>query len=214
MAEKGLFIVIDGVDGAGKSTQIDLLVEAFRESGRDVVQTLEPGGTETGKRLRHEILHGGHDLTSSQEILLFSADRALHFAQVVIPCLNFGKDVICDRFASSTFAYQGFAGGGDISLIGSLTLLATADQMPDLIIIMSLDPEVGFKRKTGAGLDRIESKSLEYHRAVQNGYLRYARLHREICEVIDASKSIETVHQEIVRIISDRLGINIRALKF
>ncbi|MCX6812489.1 MAG: dTMP kinase [Candidatus Berkelbacteria bacterium] len=209
----GFFVVIDGVDGAGKSSQLKYLAHAFRNAGREVVETLEPGGTETGKLLRHEILHGGYKLTPEQEILLFSADRALHFAQVVIPSLENNKDVLCDRYASSTHAYQGVAGGGDIKLIEDLTLLANKDCNPDLLIVLSLPPEVGFQRKTGDELDRIELQPLSFHSLVHEGYLEYANRHLDFCEVIDAEPIPQIVHNEIIQIVNDRLGLGLSALE-
>ena len=181
------FIVLDGVEGCGKSTQARLLAEALQAQGIPVVLTHEPGGTEVGEAIRELLLNPAftdmHELT---EAFLFCAARAQHMLEVIKPALDAGKVVICDRFASSTYVYQGYAGGLGGAAVAALNDLATSGVQPDLLLILDLDPEVGRRRKRGDQADRIESKSAAFHQAVREGFQDYAARAGDRALVLDA----------------------------
>ena len=174
----GLFIVLDGVEGCGKSTQIRLLADHLRAQGREVVVTVEPGGTPVGQRVRELLLDPQYpEMTPLTEVLLFCASRAQHCDEVIRPALNAGKVVVCDRFASSTIVYQGIAGDVGLAIVRAINAAATGGLEPDLLIVLDLDPAAGMRRKFGdaaASGDRIEEKSLEFHQRVRQGFLDYA----------------------------------------
>lgn len=195
------FIVLDGVEGCGKSTQVRLLAEALTDRGYQVVTTHEPGGTPAGERIRQVLLEPGLAMNALTEALLFCASRAEHIAQVIRPALSDGNIVACDRFSASTAAYQGYAGGLGFDTFWELDSLATDGLQPDMTIILDLDPQVGRQRKIeeSDGADRIEQKSIEYHRRVREGFLQYAQRVGSAAVVIDAARSIEEVHAHILQ---------------
>jgi dTMP kinase len=201
MTTRGRFVVIDGVEGCGKSTQCRLLAEALRERGIEVVITHEPGGTEFGEAIRHLLLDPQYTGVSSlTELFLFCASRAQHVAEVIEPALAAGKTVVCDRFGASTAVYQGFAGGLGFALVEQLNEIATGGVFPDLTIVLDLDPEVGMRRKFAGDkmqADRIERKAIEYHHKVREGYLQYAHRHRDRVRIIGADASPDDIHREI-----------------
>ncbi len=157
------FIVLDGVEGCGKSTQARLLAKALTQRGCDVVTTHEPGGTPAGERIREVLLDPALSMAALTEVLLFCASRAQHVAKVIRPALEDGKVVVCDRFSASTAAYQGYAGDLGFATFQKLDELATGGLHPDMTIILDLDPQVGIQRRlaeTGK-VDRIERKPVE-----------------------------------------------------
>jgi dTMP kinase len=196
---------MDGVEGCGKSTQISLLAERLRADGVDVVVTHEPGGTEVGEGIRALLLDPRYtDVTALTEVFLFCASRAQHVAEVIRPALEAGKTVICDRFGASTAVYQGFAGGLGFALVEQLNETATTGILPDLTIILDLDPEIGMKRKfeaAGDQADRIERKAMSYHQRVREGYMQFAHRHRHRVRVIGAAAPVEDVHREICSVV-------------
>ena len=202
MSASPLFLVLDGVEGCGKSTQLRLLAEHLRSLGRDVVVTLEPGGTPVGQRVRELLLDPRYpEMTPLTEVLLFCASRAQHCHEVIRPALAAGKIVVCDRFASSTVVYQGYAGEVDPETIRRINDAATGGLEPDLLIILDLPPEAGLRRKFGdaaASGDRIEEKSLDFHRRVREGFLEYARHNGPFATVVDASADPAAVHRAIL----------------
>ena len=201
MSTRGRFIVLDGVEGCGKSTQCRMLADALRERDIQVVITHEPGGTECGEAIRRLLLDPQYTQVSSlTEVFLFCASRAQHVAEVIEPALEAGKTVICDRFGASTAVYQGFAGGLGFALVEQLNETATGGIEPDLTIIIDLDPESGMKRKFGDDpmqADRIERKAIEYHHKVREGYLQYAHRHRDRVRIIGADANPDDIHREI-----------------
>lgn len=208
---RGLFIVLDGPEGCGKSTQSGALHRSFLEAGYDVLRTFQPGGTELGARIRQELLHGSTELTAGQEAIYFTCDRALHIVEVVKPALDSDKVVVCDRYASATWAYQGYAGRLGTDIVERLTDLAVGDVVPDLVIVLDIDPVKGFGRKQGTALDRIERKPTEFHYEVRDGFLDYAVNHG-CCEVINADQEPLAVHSEIIRAARDWLGVKITSV--
>ncbi len=197
------FIVLDGIEGCGKSTQTRLLAAALTERGYQVVTTHEPGGTPTGERIRQVLLDPDLSMSALTEALLFCASRAQHLAQVIRPALADGKIVVCDRFSASTAAYQGYAGGLGFDTFWELDKLATGSQLPDMTIILDLDPEIGRQRKSNqsGSTDRIEQKPTDYHCRVRQGFLKYAEHLGPAVAVVDADQLVEQIHAEILRIL-------------
>jgi dTMP kinase len=198
---KPLFIVLDGVEGCGKSTQVALLAQRLREAGAMVVVTHEPGGTAVGERIRELLLDPAHpEMTALTEVLLFCASRAQHCAEVIAPALAAGKMVVCDRFSSSTAVYQGYAGGVGMDVVMRVNDVATGGLEPDLLVVLDLDPAVGMARKLGGSKtpgDRIERKPPGFHQKVREGFLEYARLRPGRAVVVNAEGEPQEVHGRV-----------------
>ncbi len=198
------FIVLDGVEGAGKSTQLARLAEALRAAGEDVLATVEPGGTPVGEAIRALLLSPDYPrMTPLTEVFLFCASRAQHVAEVIRPALAAGRLVLCDRFSAATFAYQGHAGEVGEEPVLALDEAATGGLAPDMTIILDLPPEEGLRRKFGDGprgdADRIERNEPEFHRRVRAGFQAYARRYPERTTIIDASGGEDEVFATICR---------------
>ena len=194
---KGLFIAFEGVEGAGKGTQIRLAKEWLESEGVDVLVTREPGGTEVGERLREVLLdHGTGHIEPRTEALLFAAARAQHVATVIRPALAEGKVVICDRYIDSSLAYQGWARGLGEQDVLTLNVWATQGLFPDLVVLLHLEPEAGLLRSLEER-DRIEMESSEFHAKVADAYLKIAEEHPERIVVIDANDTPEKVHAQV-----------------
>ncbi|MCP4376233.1 MAG: dTMP kinase [bacterium] len=194
----GKFIVIDGPDGAGKTTQCELLSEFISNSGLEVCRIRDPGGTTIGDEIRTILLDRRHDKMSVQcELMLYMASRAQLAQEVITPALNDGKCVLGDRYVSSTIAYQG-AGGADIEAITQSASIAVGTTMPDLTIILDIDSELGLTRATHKGqADRIEAKHIEYHRKVREIFLAQAEKQPLRYAVIPAGGSIEQIQDQL-----------------
>lgn len=206
---RGLFITIEGPDGAGKSTQVKLLGEYFQQRGYQVIFTREPGGTDISEQIRGVLLNPENKaMTVTTEILLYAAARAQHVDQVVKPALEKGHVVICDRFMDSTLAYQGYGRNIDLHLIEELNALATRGLEPDVTLILDLSVEVGLARvkaRSAAGQpDRMEQELTEFHQRVREGFLQIAAQQVQRCRVIDASTSAEIVQSQIRQIIQEK----------
>lgn len=203
----GLFISFEGGEGVGKSTQIARLADRLREQGREVVVTFEPGGTELGQEVRRILLTPGNHVTPRSEALLYAADRAHHVETVIEPALAAGQVVICDRYADSTFAYQGAGRALDMNGVHTVMEFAVAGRWPDLTLLLDVDPRVGLARARGTGSgDRIEAESLEFHDAVRRGFRELAEASPERFVVIDASGSLDDVTTLIDRAVQERLA--------
>ncbi len=192
------FIVIDGPDGAGKTTQAMLLAEFLQRQGTSVCAVCDPGGTPIGDRIRRILLDREHDEMSVEcELMLYMASRAQLAAEVIRPALEEGRCVLCDRYISSTIAYQG-AGGADVQAIRAVGRAAVGNTWPDLTIILDIDSQEGLIRAgRGGDADRIESKNLEYHRKVRELFLSQARDQPGSYAVIDASGGVDEVQQRL-----------------
>ncbi len=201
----GKLIVFEGVEGCGKTTQIQLTGEWLLSLGIEIIITREPGGTELGVDLRRLLLESAkNSIANRTELLLYAADRAQHVEQKLKPNLQKGKFVLCDRFIYSTIAYQGYGRGLDINLINQLNAIATEDLEVDLVLWLDLDVEAGLARKhrTGETADRIEQEKNDFHRRVQQGYAKLAQAHPLHIVRIDASldkESIQTRIREVLR---------------
>lgn len=176
--KRGRFIVFEGIDGSGKTTQAKAIAEWLPTSGlipegRKVVLTREPGATPVGATIREMVLHGRDDLDPVAELLLFAADRAQHVATVIKPALERGDWVVCDRFTGSTIAYQGYGRGHDLQVIDQVNAISTGGLEPDLVIWLSLDVFTAANRMGGE--DRFEDQEIDFMRRVHQGYLDFCR---------------------------------------
>jgi len=195
-------IVLDGADGCGKTTQAKLLADALQRRGAELVLTHEPGGTPAGQRIRQVLLSPATgDLDPLAEALLFCADRAQHVNTVIKPALDQGKTVVCDRFASATAVYQGYAGGLGFELAQRLNDIATGGLQPDLLIVLDIDLGHARERMDGERLDRIEQYTEDFHDRVRQGFIEYARLLGERAVVVDGKQPVDGVHKEIMQIV-------------
>ncbi len=189
---KGKFITFEGIDGAGKSTQIQMLSERLQKLGYETVVTREPGGTEVAERVREIVLDGRLPLSARSEALLFMASRSEHVEKIIRPALLAGKAVLCDRFCDSTFVYQGLH--CDVEMLRKLNYIATDGLMPDVTIVLDGDPEMLLQRRTVRGVqDRFENKGLEFQKRLRQGFLDLAKEEPERIRVVDGMASREDV---------------------
>jgi dTMP kinase len=191
-----MFFSFDGVDGAGKTTQIRLFVEWLREQGREVLECVDPGSTPLGEKVR-EIVLGATSLRidTTAEMLLFMAARAQLVSEVIQPALDEGKVVVSDRYLLANIVYQGHAGGMEVADVSSVGQVATNRLIPDLTFVLDMDPASARGRRERE-LDRMESKGLEYLQRVRSGFQAEAAQDERIV-IVDAAREIETVHLEI-----------------
>ncbi len=196
---KGLFITIEGPDGAGKSTQIPFIKGFLEEKGYKVVLTREPGGTVIGEKIREIILDKNHkEMSDGTEALLYAASRAQHVAELIIPALNEGKIVLCDRFVDSSIVYQGKGRELGIEAVSDINSFATMGLKPDLTIFLDIDPEIGLKRvKATKEVDRLEQEKLDFHKKVYEGYRELINMYPDRIKVISASRPVEEVSKDI-----------------
>ncbi len=213
---RGKFITFEGGEGTGKSTQLRLLSEYL--SGKSIrnIATKEPGGTEIGLDLRRILVTGDKDkLDPVAEALLYFADRRVHLSHKVWPAMDAGEWVLSDRFADSTTAYQYFGYNKRVSrqVLKDLYQLAVGDFAPDLTLIFDLEPEIGLKRSFAKADNmsvketRFESRGLEFHQRMRNGFLEIAKENPNRCVVLDANKTIEELHKDVVGVIEERFGL-------
>lgn len=202
--KKGLFITFEGADGCGKTTQMDLLAEYLKNNGKEVLLTREPGGKGLGEKVREILLNYNGDVSDRCESFLFLADRAQNIDIIVNPAVEEGKIVLCDRHIDSTVAYQGYGRGLDIERINMLNNLATNGYKPDLTFVFDIDVETSMKR-VGKEKDRMESAGIDFHNRVRKGYLELAKQEPKRIKVLDATKSIEEIHNEVIKIINEKL---------
>ena len=213
---RGKFITFEGGEGAGKSTQIKLLSEYLYQKGYDNITTKEPGGTEVGLEIRKLLVCGDQNkLDAVAESMLYFADRHMHLVQKIWPALEEGKFVLSDRFADSTMAYQYYGYNKRVSkeMLESLYQMAVGNFKPDLTIILDMDPKIGLKRSFDKAktMDvkelRFESKELEFHERLRQGFSDIAKEEPERCVVLDADKSIEMLHEDIVKAVEQKFGL-------
>ncbi len=201
------FISFEGVEGAGKSTQVKLLADFLRSAGHDVIETVEPGGTKIGGEIRKLLLEPRNQMDPLAELLLYYASRAQHVREVIYPAILGKKIVITDRFIDSTVAYQGHARGLDLQIIETLNEIVAPDIKPFLTILLDMDVEEGLRRNRQARKeDRFEMEAVEFHNRVRSGFLQIAREEPERVKVVDASRNTDEVTRVIIDIIKETLG--------
>lgn len=203
--KRGYFITLEGVEGAGKSTVIQFAVEYLRQHKIDLVVTREFGGTEIAEKIR-EILLGHHNeiMTPDAELLLAFAARAQHLANRILPALEGGKWVLCDRFTDSSYAYQGAGRGIAKDRIEILENFVQGNLRPDFTLLLDIPPEIGFERiKNQKNLDRIESEEMQFFWRVRNGYLQRANQEKQRFRIVDASVAQDKVIEQLQVILSE-----------
>lgn len=201
---RGVFITFEGGEGAGKSTQIARLANYLREKQREVVLTREPGGSPGAEAVRHVILSGAAEpFGASMEAILFAAARADHVDQVIRPAIERGAVVLCDRFIDSSRVYQGVTGGLEPSFMQALEKVAIGSTLPDLTIILDVDPEEGMSRaatrRGAAKIDRFEKEALAVQRRRREAFLEIARAEPQRCIVIDGARKPEDIAADILQ---------------
>lgn len=209
---RGRFITLEGGEGAGKSTQIALLKAALEKADIRVLVTREPGGSPGGEEIRTLLVNGEtHRWEPLSEALLNYAARHEHLQKVVLPALKAGTWVLCDRFADSTMAYQGYGHGMDREIIRRLHRLVVGDVAPDLTLIFDMPVDDGLKRAAarGAGEDRYERMGREFHERLRQGFLEIAHKEPERCALIDATGDIGAVAMAVAAEVSHRLRVDI-----
>jgi dTMP kinase len=209
------FITFEGGDGTGKTTQVRVVESHLRELTRSCVLTREPGGTMLGKMLRKVLLEAGdEEIAESSELFLYLADRAQHVKEIIAPALRAGKIVLCDRFSDSTLAYQGYGRGLDLDWLRRLNDTATQGLRPDLSFLFDCPVDVGLARASHRSEqshdgrpreDRFEREKLEFHEKVRQGFLELARAEPERFRVINASRPVTEVTEQIRAIIDREL---------
>ncbi|MFK4851425.1 dTMP kinase [Microbacterium sp. ZW T6_19] len=192
---RGSWITLEGGDGSGKTTQANLLADWLTDAGRTVVRTREPGGSEVGQLIRDIVLHHRGDIAPRAEALLYAADRAHHVATVVRPALERGEIVLQDRYLDSSVAYQGAGRVLDGTEIRDLSLWAAEGALPDLTLLLDLDPAAARERLDSADkpFDRLEAEKAEFHGRVRDAYLALADAEPERFLVLDAASSVEDI---------------------
>jgi dTMP kinase len=206
-----MFITLEGPEGSGKSTQLRLLMSFLRERGLDVVATREPGGTAIGDAIRSILHHVDNtDMAPLTEVLLYAASRAQLVSEVILPALDAGKLVICDRYIDSTFAYQGHGRGLDLETLSVLTSIATGNLRPDLTLLLDLEVSKGLERRLSEGeeMNRLDLEEITFHERVRQGYYALVHSQPDRWEIIDAGRKVETVQADIRRIVSRRLNLD------
>jgi dTMP kinase len=216
--ESLMFITLEGVEGAGKTSQVENIVAFFKARGYECVTTREPGGTAVGRQIRAILLDAANTgMDAGTELLLYVADRVQHIQSLIKPHLEAGRVVICDRYADATLVYQGFARGLDSALIRRLHTLMCHDLQPDVTILFDLEPELGLARawqriegRSGqADESRFEQETLVFHQKVREGYLTLARDNPHRFSIIDARQD----KQNVTRAIENLLAVRFPVLK-
>ncbi|MCR6516242.1 MAG: dTMP kinase [Clostridium sp.] len=204
--KKGLFIVFEGGEGSGKSTMIDMIYNWLLEEGRDCIKTREPGGIEISEKIREVILDTKNtSMDGRTEALLYAAARRQHLVEKVIPALNLGKIVLCDRFLDSSLAYQGYARGLGIDEVYKINKFAIGDYMPNLSILFDIEPELGLERinkNSNREVNRLDLEKLDFHYKVREGYEIVYEKNKDRIVKIDASLPIEQVFENVKSVIN------------
>lgn len=202
----GVFISLEGIEGAGKTTLIQKMIAYFEKAGKEVLLTREPGGSELGQKLRQIILNAEEKICPAAELFLFLADRAEHVQSCIKPVLAQGKIVLCDRFIDSTVAYQGYGRGMDIKELQMLNDLAAHGLKPDLTIILDLAPEIGLARANARNKElnltikegRFEAEALEFHQKIRAGFLALSKQEDRFF-VVNAEQTAEAVFADVCK---------------
>lgn len=204
---EGLFITFEGIEGSGKTTQIQLLAKNFELKGIPFITTREPGGTKISEAIRTLLLNPKFsEMQPETELLLYCASRAQHTAELILPSLAEGKIVICDRYFDSTYAYQGAARELNEEVIDILTQFSTYGRNPDLTFLLDLPAEVGLSRINNRNLDRLEQETLSFHQKVRQQYLAIASKYSFRYIVINGEKQAEEIHRQILSTLQTYIG--------
>ncbi|MCH9611560.1 MAG: Thymidylate kinase [Chlamydiia bacterium] len=199
----GTFITFEGIDGSGKSTQMEMAAKALSDRGLDVVTTRAPGGTDLGISIRELLLSKGSGEVAPQcELFLFLADRAQHVSKMILPALEAGKVVLCDRFNDSTLAYQAAARKLDVQMIREMIHFACGGLEPSKTMLIDVPADMAISRLTAGAHDRIESASLEFHSEVREAYLELARESLGRISVVDGTGPLEVVEEAVLKELS------------
>jgi len=204
-----MFITLEGPEGSGKSTQAVLLAQFLAENGFSVVSTREPGGTNIGDQIR-DVLHdvANEEMESETEFLLYSASRAQLVREVIRPALLENKVVLCDRYADSSIAYQGYGRGLDLDTLLAVTEFATGGLVPDLTLLLDIDVEQGLSRRIDGDdeMNRLDLQEIAFHQRVRDGYHQLAAAGPERWVLVDAGRRPEEIQRDLRRIVLERLG--------
>ena len=206
MAKKGYFITFEGIDGCGKTAQLENVLQMLTEQGIECVKTREPGALKLGSQIREILLHYDGEVSNNCEIFLFLADRSQHVDTFIKPMMKEGKVVLCDRHTDSTIAYQGYGRGGDVQKLTELNKIATNGLVPDLTLLFDVSVETGHER-AGKDLDRLELAGKEFFERTRQGYLTLSRQYPERIKVINAEKSKESVYNDVKSLIMEIAGL-------
>ena len=200
-----MFITLDGIDGGGKSTQIELLANWLASQGHSVQTHRDPGSTKLGTAVREILLHREDiPLANTTEMLLYMAARAQLVAENIRPALESGVTIVCDRFLLANVVYQGSAGGLDVQELWQVGRIATAGCMPDVTIVLDIDPQIAASR-IQRGQDRLEKRGIEYFKKVREGFLAQLPRCGGLTAVIDADQDVQSIHQQIVAVMEKAL---------
>jgi dTMP kinase len=203
---RGLFITFEGIDGCGKSTQLDLLAQQIKRRGFEVVVTREPGGTLLGEGIRQLLVSDvSVHVAPTTELLLYVAARAQHVAELIAPSLEAGRIVISDRYTDSTVAFQGYGRGLDAAMIEKLNNFATAGLVPDLTIVFDIDPALARarldSRPVGGLLGAFDEQHADFHQRMREGYLKLAKEQPSRIHVVDAGGAVEETHSRVMALV-------------
>ncbi|MGM9928022.1 MAG: dTMP kinase [Bacillus sp. (in: firmicutes)] len=208
---RGLFITVEGPEGAGKSTIVQMIQQQLQQQGHRVLVTREPGGIAIAEQIRQVLLNKDHvNMDERTEALLYAAARRQHLVEKVLPALEEGTIVLCDRFLDSSLAYQGYARGLGMEEVLRINEFAIGDTMPDLTLYFDIEPEEGLRRiqsNRDREVNRLDLEDLSFHHRVREGYLKLVEQYPERIKVIDASQSIEEVFSDVVVLMKNYIEI-------
>jgi dTMP kinase len=204
----GIFITLEGPEGAGKTTQLKLLSKVLDEHGHSHIITRDPGGTPLGKPIRRVLLSAETTINPLAELLLYEADRAQNVSEIILPGLKAGKIVFCDRYTDSTIAYQGYGRNLDLKLIDMLNNVATQGLRPQCTILFDIESSAGLARLHPSGHDRLEREALEFHQKVREGYLELSRQEPERWRILNAAGPMSAVQEDLRNIVFEVLERN------
>lgn len=206
--KKGIFITVEGTDGSGKTTQIKRMEKYLAEQGREVILVREPGGTKISESIRSITLDpASTEMGNITEMLLYAAARAQLVEEVIKPSIDCGKVVICDRFIDSTYAYQGYGRGIDISILEMVNNVAINGVVPDMTLFFDISPEVALRRRMASSeTDRIENEGTIFHRKVYEGYIKLTEKFPDRIKRIDGSGSVDKVWEEVRALVDSITG--------
>ncbi|MFN3550323.1 MAG: dTMP kinase [Endomicrobiia bacterium] len=209
MKKNGLFIVFEGPEGSGKSTQAKLLCKYLKNKNYDVVLTREPGGTKVAEMIREILLHKNIKISPLTELLLYESARAQHIQEIIKPALLKGKIVISDRFSDASLVYQGYARGLGMKFVKKINDIVVSDTYPDITFILDVNPDEGLVRikNRTKKFDRLENENIEFHKKIRQGYLNLAKNKKKFYLISTQGKCPKEVHKEIIKVLNKKFGL-------